>query len=439
MAIHPIEDRYGSDGMRRIWDTKYKRELWIRFWASLAHCQYKQNKDRRFADLAAYLNIASSSIDIQDVIYHSAVQIEAESKHELDAFRQAVEKWVHYKSKGDWTIANLVHIGCTSSDVQDAVTIYQMASSINIIIAHIKGILSILRKRISSSSVSQPRIVMGYTHLQAAMPTTMTYIYLEWLASLDRLLRNLYLHHFWFKGASGPVGTGTLMTYVVKDTYKLDINLLHHFYSSLAYSNISLAPASTQTYTRMKDVELAGFLLPLVTFAHKVALDSRVLAAMDEIDVEFGKDQIGSSSMPHKKNPINAENVCGLCQMLIGHFFTISNMHAHQMLERTLDDSSIQRSLWPTIFLLLDEILIRLEIIINNSVRHEIDLKGIDLSTVELTATLMKGESPLSRNTLRKHMEMSGAFPNDKIDPREYANKLLFQTKKTIRRYLGEE
>src|SRR5207302_986884 len=192
---------------------------------------------------------------------------------------------------------------------------------------------------------------MAYTHLQPAEPTTVGYRLatyaqdlLQTLAEIDRLIAGLR-----GKGLKGAVGTAASYQELLAGTGVAPAQLEAEF---LARLELAAYPIATQTYTRVQDYMVLSALAGLAAALHKFAFDLRLLQAQGfgEWSEPFGEKQVGSSAMPFKRNPVNAEKVCSLARFVAAMPAVAWQNAADSLLERTLDDSANRRSTLPEAF-----------------------------------------------------------------------------------------
>jgi adenylosuccinate lyase len=213
---------------------------------------------------------------------------------------------------------------------------------------------------------------MAHTHIQPAEPTTLGYRFAVYAQDLLEDLRNLQtlIANLRGKGLKGAVGTqasydellqGTGMTPQEMEAIAMDKLKLPYF------------PIATQTYTRQQDLRAQQVLAGIASSLHKFALDFRVLQSppFGEWAEPFGKNQVGSSAMPFKRNPINTENICSLARYVAGLPAVAWDNASQAILERSLDDSANRRLFQPEGFLATDEILRRANRIVTEMVIDE--------------------------------------------------------------------
>jgi adenylosuccinate lyase len=336
----PFSWRYGSPEMRQVWSEVGKHRLWRKMWAALARaqCHFGLVTLEQVADLETHVD----EIDLQQ-----AAALEAEIHHDLMA---ELKVFASQSEIG----GGIIHLGATSMDIEDNADVLRIRQSMEFIMRRLESTLSSLAGRLDEY-VNLP--VIGYTHLQPAEPTTLGYrlaftaqeLLEEWEEG-----KRLYLQ-LRGKGFKGAVGTGAAYVELIGED---------HFeeFETLISEDIGLPffPITHQTYPRRQDYLVTSWLSALAGSLHKLAFDLRVLQSpqFGEISEPFSKNQVGSSAMPFKRNPINAEKMDSLARLAAQAPRTAWDNFAGSLLERTLDDSANRRTLLPESFLALDELLL---------------------------------------------------------------------------------
>ena len=337
--LSPFSWRYGSDAMRTIWSEVNKRRLWRQIWAALAEVQSEFGlvTPEQAADLRAH---------VQDVDIQRAMQIEAEIHHDVMA---EIMTFAEQCPVG----GGIIHLGMTSMDVVDNADALRVRQSLDLILSQLQNLLLVFAGQIETWADTP---VMAFTHLQPAEPSTLGYrlaqyaqdLLSDW-QNLSRLRKNIK-----GKGFRGAVGTSASYAEL------LGTAALPKFESRIS-TRLGLAffPVTTQVYPRKQDYEILSALAGLGASLYKFAFDLRLLQSppIGELSEPFGHKQIGSSAMPFKRNPINAEKIDSLARQLAQYPRLAWDNAAHTLLERTLDDSANRRTSLPEPFLIADELL----------------------------------------------------------------------------------
>ncbi len=338
--LSPFSWRYASAEMRGLWSETHKRLLWRQIWAALAEVQMEFGlvRPEQVEDIRAHL----ADIDIE-----RANAIEAEIHHDLMA---EVRTFAEQCPVG----GGVIHLGMTSMDIVDNADALRVRASLALVEARLKSVLKIFISLLQSYA-GLP--VMGFTHLQPAEPTTLGYRLaqsaqdlLDDLEIITRLRLGLK-----GKGLKGAVGTSASYAALVGDE---NLALFEQRLSEKL--SLPFFLVASQTYPRKQDYAILSALAGIGASLHKFAFDLRILQSppFGELAEPFSKHQVGSSAMPFKRNPIQAEKLNSLARSLAQMPRIAWDNAAHSLLERTLDDSANRRTLLPEAFLTTDELLL---------------------------------------------------------------------------------
>jgi len=337
--LSPFSWRYGTAEMRRLWSEVHKRELWRGLWVSLARVEagFGLTTARQVAELE------SKALDID---IERPLQIEAEIRHDLMAEIKAFAELCP-------EAGGIIHLGATSMDIEDNADALRIREALALVRARLSELLASLAERIGRHA-SLP--VMAFTHLQPAEPTTFGYRCAVWgqdlltaFNDLTQLQRSLM-----GKGFKGAVGTSASYAELVGKEN------LPAFEASLEKElGISFYPVTTQTCSRIQEYKTLSVLADLGAGLHKMAFDLRVLQSppIGEVSEPFARNQVGSSAMPFKRNPIDSEKIDSLARLLAAYPQVAWSNASLSLLERTLDDSANRRTMLPEAFLIADELL----------------------------------------------------------------------------------
>jgi adenylosuccinate lyase len=351
--LSPYTWRYGSPEMRRIWSETHKRLLWRRLWVALAEAQasYGLVKPEQVADLRAHMH----AVDMP-----RALEIEGEIHHDLMA---ELKVFAGQAPLGGGSL----HLGATSMDIEDNAEVLRQREALDLVLAGLADLLQLFTSKIEAYA-DLPLI--GFTHLQTAEPLTLGYRLATYAQDLLTDWQNLRQtrNELRGKGFTGAVGTQASYAELV-GTENL-AELQKHLSESL---ELPFFPISTQVYPRKQDYTLTCALAGMGASLYKFAFDLRFLQSspISELSEPFGRQQVGSSAMPFKRNPVNAEKVNSLARMLAQLPRTAWDNAAHCLLERTLDDSANRRSFIPEAFLVSDELLLTVRRILDGLQVHE--------------------------------------------------------------------
>jgi len=336
----PFSWRYGSEEMRKIWSVYNTRILWRRIWVALAEVQVDYGLVS--SDQAASLKNKADEIDLTQ-----SMEMESQLQHDLMA-----ELKVFAAQCPD--SGGILHLGATSMDIKDNAGVMQQKGALKLILKRSKELLVLLSGLILEW-VDTPLI--GFTHLQPAEPTTLGYRLAQPAQDLLKYHQELsrFADEIKAKGFTGAVGTSASFAVLLgKDN-------LPEFQDKISRKlELDFYPVVNQTYPRVQDFQLLSLLAGQSAVLYKLAFDLRLLQSpvLGELAEPFGKNQVGSSAMPFKQNPIKAEKINSLGRIVAQMPRTAWDNAAHSLLERTLDDSANRRIVLPEAFLCADEMLI---------------------------------------------------------------------------------
>lgn len=335
----PYSWRYGSAAMRSAWSDLTKRRLWRSIWVHLARveAEFGLVSPAQVDELAAH----ADDIDIE-----RSLAIEAEIRHDLMAEVKAFAEQCPQAG-------GIIHLGATSMDIEDNADALRLRRGLDLLIDALDALLAAFADRMEAYA-DVP--VMAFTHIQPAEPTTLGYRLGIWAQDLldDRQRIAHERDSIRGKGFKGAVGTAASYAELVGP------DRVRHFEQRLSEElELPFYPLATQTYTRKQDYAVVSTLAGLGASLHKFALDMRILQSppIGELSEPFGSKQVGSSAMPFKRNPINAEKIDSLARSLAVLPQVAWQNAAQNILERTLDDSANRRSMLPEAFLICDELL----------------------------------------------------------------------------------
>jgi adenylosuccinate lyase len=340
--LSPFTWRYGSAAMRELWSETHKRRLWRRIWLALAKAQSALGlvTAEQVSDLRAHLE----QVDIE-----RAHQIEAETRHDLMAELRTFAEQCPVGGP-------ILHLGATSTDIEDNADALRLRSALDLVLGQLATLLDSLAAQIYRWAETP---TMAFTHLQPAEPTTVGYRLAQYgqdlLADQEELRR--VRDAIRGKGLKGAVGTSASYVQLLGSTAaarELEAKVM-------AALDLPAFPITTQTYPRKQDWLILNALAGLAGSLYKFAFDLRLLQSppLGEWAEPFGERQVGSSAMPFKRNPVNAENINSLARYVAALPRVAWDDAAHSLLERTLDDSANRRLILPQAFLAADEMLRR--------------------------------------------------------------------------------
>lgn len=337
-------DRYSREEIKKIWEleSKFKYYLDVELAVCEAYAKLGQIPKKNLEEIK---NKASFTLERID-------EIEREVRHDVIAFLTAVNETVGEDN------AKYIHMGLTSSDVIDTAFALQIKDSSRIISKDLDELINEIKEL---AFKHKNTICIGRSHGVHAEVTTFGFKLLNWLDELNRVKESFEfaLKEVLVGQISGPVGTYSNVSPEIED---------------LACKYLDLPPAkiSTQIISRDRHAKLMASLASIASIIEQFATEIRHLQKTEVREVEegFGKGQKGSSAMPHKKNPILCENLCGLARVIRSNMVTaFENINLWH--ERDISHSSAERIIFPDSFILVDFMLHRFLNVMKNLVVHE--------------------------------------------------------------------
>lgn len=342
--VTPLSGRYASKEMSELFSPRRRFSTWRWLWLNLAKAEKQvgltQITDEAIAEMEQHLTI-------QDEEFKIAAVEEKKRRHDVMAH-------VHTFGLAAPTAAPIIHLGATSCFVTDNADLVFLREGLNLLIPKLVNVIMNLSD-FAMEWKDQP--TLAFTHLQPAQPTTVGKRATLWIWDFLGDLENITFlrDKIRFRGSKGTTGTqASFLSLFHGDHDK--VKQLDRLVTELCGFSRSY-PVTGQTYSRKVDSDVVGQLSSLATSAIKMVDDIRRLAALKEIEEPFEKDQIGSSAMAYKRNPMRSERVSGLSRALKNAHSNALDTFAAQGFERTLDDSAIRRSYIPEAFLSADIIL----------------------------------------------------------------------------------
>jgi adenylosuccinate lyase len=334
-----LATRYAGQQMVDLFSPRQRILIMRDIWIALAEIQMSKGLPVTEAQIAA-LKATRDNIDMKRID-----EIERETKHDVVA---------HIRAWGEVAgpeAAKIIHLGATSALVTDNADLIQQRRGLELLRIRLVQLIEALVK---FAEETKDLTAVGYTHFQAAQPTTMGKRACMWLQDVMMDFNDLdeRYRHMQALGAKGATGTSESFLELFKGDSQKTRSFDELFAMKLGfYRSI---PIAGQTYTRKIDVQIADALANIGVSLHKMGTDLRLLAHTGEIREEFSAKQVGSSAMPYKRNPMQAERMCALAKLAITYRDAIAHSTAIQWLERTLDDSAMRRVSIPDQFMAVD-------------------------------------------------------------------------------------
>ena len=339
---NPLASRYASAEMTRLWSDNHRYKLWRQTWLALAEAE---------AELGLPITpeqIAEMRANLEPIDFAKAAAYEKRMRHDVFA---------HLHTFGDACpkAKPIMHLGATSAYVTDNTDLILMRESLDLVAARLATVI----ERLAAKAIETRDVVcLGRTHLQPAQPTTIGKRISLWIHDLLLDLHEV-LHRratLRARGVKGTTGTqASFLELFAGDQAK--VRRLDELVSKKLGFDASY-DVTGQTYTRKVDSQVVAVLAGISESTHKAGNDLRLAAAWGEMEEPFETEQVGSSAMPYKRNPMRAERMCGLGRFVMGLLTTTEQTAATQWFERTLDDSAPRRLVLPQAFLATDAPLV---------------------------------------------------------------------------------
>ncbi|MBA4028287.1 MAG: adenylosuccinate lyase [Planctomyces sp.] len=349
----PLVSRSASAAMARLWSARHKFNAWRRVWLAVAQAQHALGLPVSAEQVAALRAVVERPGGISDEEIRQAGAHERRLRHDVMA---------HVHALGDACPAarGVIHLGMTSQDVvcnADAMIIGQALSLVRAKVARL--VITLARRGVEFKG--EP--TLGFTHYQPAQPVTVGRRLAQWGHDLWLCLLRLEALG-WpsplarVRGLRGATGTQASFLSLL-DGRSGSVDALEGRWLAALWGGPTDPSERTlaltgQTYPRVLDTFVLADLASAASVLHKIATDVRLLCNRKELDEPFEAEQVGSSAMPYKRNPMRCERACGLARAVMNQVGNAYDTAATQWLERTLDDSSNRRLSLPEAFLALD-------------------------------------------------------------------------------------
>jgi adenylosuccinate lyase len=337
----PLVSRNASEAMVRLWSPQYKFTTWRRIWLALAESQKQLGlaiTDEQIRQMRDHL---------EDIDFAKAADYEKRLRHDVMA---------HIHTFGDAAPAakGIIHLGATSATVGDNADLVIMREGLKLILSWLVNVID----RLGTFAARWKDLpCLSYTHFQPAQVTTVGKRATLWCWDFVRDLQEVEaaIDNMHFRGIKGTTGTqASFLDLFEQDAAKVD-RLERLVAGKMGFEKIE--PVTGQTYSRKTDITVLNALAQVAVSAHKMCNDIRLLSGVGELSEPFETEQVGSSAMPYKRNPMRSERATGLARFVMSLSSNPMMTAAEQWLERTLDDSANRRLSLPEAFLATDGIL----------------------------------------------------------------------------------
>ena len=337
----PLEGRYASKEMLYLFSEEKKFKTWRKLWVILAETEHELG-----------LNVTEEQVNelkkyMDDINYEVAEAWENKVRHDVMA---------HVHAYGEQAVKAMpiIHLGATSCYVGDNTDLIIMYEGLELIR---KKLINVIDKLAKFALEYKDLPTLGFTHLQPAQLTTVGKRATLWLQDLwlDLAEVEALLEKKRLRGAKGTTGTQATFLTLFEGDYEKVKRLDQTIAKKLGYEEVY--PVTGQTYTRKFDSKVLNVLSQVAQSAYKFSNDIRILQHLKEIEEPFEKNQIGSSAMAYKRNPMRTERISSLARYVICDTLNPAITASTQWFERTLDDSANKRIAVSEAFLAIDAIL----------------------------------------------------------------------------------
>ena len=413
---NPLITRYASKDMSHLWSAQRKFSTWRKLWIALAEAE--QELGLPISD--AQINELKAHVD--DIDFEVARGHEKRLRHDVMA---------HVHTYGDVcpSAKGIIHLGATSCFVTDNTDLILLRDAITLVRSRLVGVIKSL-----ASFAAQYRDLpcLGFTHLQPAQPTTVGKRACLWAYDLVLDLQDLEHRISLLKARSCKGTTGTQASFL--KLFEGDHGKVRRLEQLVAEKmGFSERYAVTgQAYSRKVDTQIVDTLSGIAQSAHKAATDLRLLANKKELEEPFEKEQIGSSAMAYKRNPMRSERICSLARFVMSLQSSPANTLATQWMERTLDDSANRRLVLPQAFLATDAVLILYQNVTSGLVVYPQviaknlgeELPFMATEDILMTAVAAGGDRQDLHEHIRQHSQAAAAVVKNDGKPNDLLQRL---------------
>jgi len=413
---NPLLTRYASGEMSALFGAQRKFSTWRRLWVALAEAE---------AELG--LPITAQQIDelrahVERIDFEAADRYERKLRHDVMA---------HVHAYGDAcpTARPIIHLGATSCYVTDNADLLILRDAMRLVARRLAAVIGRLA-RFAREQRDLPCLAL--THMQPAQPTTVGKRACLWAYdfALDLVELEHRLTELRARGAKGTTGTQASFLELFGGDHekvrRLDELVCRKIGFESAYA------VTGQTYPRKIDAQVLAVLSGIAQSAHKMATDLRLLQHRREIEEPFEQDQVGSSAMAYKRNPMRSERICSLARWVMSLASSPAATAAVQWFERTLDDSANRRLVLPQAFLAVDAVLILCRNVSENLVVYprviaanlEAELPFMATENILMAAVAAGGDRQDLHERIRRHSQAAAAVVKQEGRPNDLLARL---------------
>lgn len=419
-SIDVIVKRYASPEMVEIFSQERRALLWRDLWIALAEAENE-------------LGLPVTEVQIEElkknrkkINFDAIEKYEAKIRHDVMA---------HVKAYGDVApkASGIIHLGATSAYVTDNADLVMMKEGLNLVLGKVASLISNL---CDFAKKKKDIPTLAYTHFQAAQPTTVGKRACLWIQNflMDLSQLEYELEELRFHGVKGATGTQDSFLKLFNGDKKKVLQLDQKVMKKMGFAKMFMVTG--QTYPRKVDSRVLAVLASVAESASKFANDLRLLQAIHEMEEPMEADQIGSSAMPYKRNPMRSERVCSLARYVINLVHNARDTASNHWFERTLDDSANRRIIIPHAFLLTDATLDLMNNVVTNMKVHEgvinqhmdQELPFLQTEEIMMVAVAEGGNRQQLHESIRTHSFESIKNMREKGKPNDLLQRLREDT-----------
>ncbi len=402
--------------MLELWSAETRHGLWRRLWLALAE------SERELGVAIPDEAIRQMRANLDKIDFKAVAAYEKRFRHDVMA---------HVHAFGDVAPAAkpFIHLGATSAFVTDNADLILMRRGLSLLRDRL---LEVLRSLAAFAERWRDQPTLGYTHLQPAQLTTVGKRTTLWMQDLVLDIEDI--DYRWrtlpFRGVKGTTGTQASFLELFEGDHEKVRQLDHLVTEKMSFP--AALPVTGQTYSRKLDAKVLSVVAGIATSAAKFSGDIRMLQAFGEMEEPFESEQIGSSAMAYKRNPMRSERIASLARFVNSLETNANQTHAVQYFERTLDDSANRRLVIPEMFLATDAILVLMANISSGLEVHPAVIErrvGVELpfmATEQLIVRAVKagGDRQVVHETIRKHSLEAARAMKDGADANDLLQRL---------------
>jgi len=412
----PLAERYASQAMLELWSPATRHGLWRRLWLALAE------GERELGIAIPDDAIRQMRANLDKIDFDAVAAYEKRFRHDVMA---------HVYAFGDVAPAAkpFIHLGATSAYVTDNADLILMRRGLDLLRGRV---LDVLRSLTAFAEKWRDQPTLGYTHLQPAQLTTIGKRATLWMQDLVLDVEDIDYRRrtLPFRGVKGTTGTQASFLDLFEGDHEKVRRLDHLVTEKMSFP--APLPVTGQTYTRKLDAFVLSVVAGVAASAAKFSGDIRMLQSFGEMEEPFESEQVGSSAMAYKRNPMRAERIASLARFVNSLEGNANQTHAVQYFERTLDDSANRRLVIPEMFLATDAILLLMANIsggleVHPSViarRVAAELPFMATEQLIVRAVRAGGDRQVAHEVIRKHSIAAASAMKNGADSNDLLERL---------------